>query len=335
MRLNTGKRSYKVYIPLVAVVLIVLSGVWYWYVQYTKYINTDDAHIDADYVAISSKILGRITHLYADEGDSISKGKLIAELDSSDLLAQKNQFIAMKGQAIANQYQADAKYKYDLENIKVLEIGVARAQDDFDRAKSQFSSDVITKEQFEHIKKTLETAQAQYNSAKVQLNVSKSQVNSASAAVDYADSQIGVISTQLKNTKLYAPMNGIVAKRWLLTGDIVQPGQSLFTIINNQKLWVVVYLEETKLSKIYIGQKVIFTIDALPDEVYTGKVFSLGSSTASLFSLIPPNNASGNFTKVTQRVPIKVSIDGTEKHGNADKNKILTGMSAVVKIVKD
>jgi membrane fusion protein (multidrug efflux system) len=335
MKLNTDKRSFKVYIPLIAVVLIVFSGVWYWYDQYKKFITTDDAHVDADYVAISSKMLGRIAHLYSDEGDSISKGKLIAELDSSDLLAQKYQFIAMKGQAVANQLQANAKYKYDIENIKVLEINVAKTQDDFDRAKNQFSSDVITKEQYEHIKKTYETAQAQLNSAKVQLNVSKSQVNSASAAVDYAESQIGVIVTQLRNTKLYAPMNGLVAKRWLLTGDIVQPGQSLFTIINNQKLWVVVFLEETKLSEIHIGQKVLFTIDALPDEKFSGKVFSIGSNTASLFSLIPPNNASGNFTKVTQRVPIKVTIDGTEKNRNIEKNKILTGMSVVAKIVKD
>ena len=203
MRLNTDKRSFKVYIPLVAVILIVLGTGWYWYVQYTKFIKTDDAHVDADYVAISSKILGRISHLYGDEGDTIAKGMLIAELDSSDLLAQKNQFIALKGQAIANQYQADAKYKYDLENIKVLEIGLEKAKDDYDRAKNQFSSDVITKEQFEHIKKAYETAQAQLNSANVQLNVSKSQVNSASASVDYADSQIGVISTQLKNTKTF------------------------------------------------------------------------------------------------------------------------------------
>lgn len=335
MKLNTNKRNFKVYIPLIAVVLIVLSGVWYWYDQYTKYITTDDAHIDADYVAISSKILGRIVHLYGDEGDSISQGMLIAELDSSDLLAQKNQFTAMKGQAIANQSQADAKYKYDVENIKVLEINVTKTQDDFDRAKNQFSSDVITKEQFEHIKKTYETAQAQLNSAKVQLNVSKSLVNSASATVDYAESQIGVIVTQLKNTKLFAPMSGIVAKRWLLAGDIVQSGQSLYTIINNKKLWVVVYLEETKLSKIHLGQKVLFTIDALPGIEFNGKVFEISSSTAALFSLIPPNNASGNFTKVTQRVPIKISIDGTDNSVTVEKSRILTGMSVVVKIVKD
>ena len=119
-----------------------------------------------------------------------------------------------------------------------------------------------------------------------------------------------VIETQLKNAKLYSPISGIVAKRWLLPGDIVQPGQSVFTVTNNDKLWVAVYLEETKVAGVYVGQPSNFSIDAFPGVEFTGKVYSIGSNTASQFSLIPPNNASGNFTKVTQRVPLKISIDG-------------------------
>jgi len=335
MKIMSNKKSIKVYIPLFVVVLIVLSGVWYWYNQYTKYISTDDAHIDADYVAISSKILGRIAHLYADEGDSVNKGMLLAELDSSDLVAQRNQFVSLKGQAVANLNQSEAKYKYDAENIKVLEVNESKARGDYERGINQINNDVITKEQFEHLLKAYESAQAQLNAAKTQLNVSKAQVQSASTSIDYAKSQIEVINTQLKNTKLYAPMNGIVAKRWLLTGDILQPSQSIYTVIGNQKLWVIIYLEETKLSKVFIGQNVKFTIDAFSGVVFKGKVFSIGSNTASLFSLIPPNNASGNFTKVTQRVPIKVSIDGTENGNDIKKYKILSGMSAVVKIIKE
>lgn len=334
MKLRTDRRSIKVYIPLVIVILFVLCGVWYWYDQYTKYITTDDAHVDADYVAISSKILGRIAHLYVIEGDSVNHGKLLAELDSSDLVAQRNQFIALKGQAISNLNQTEAKYKFDFENIKVLEINEQKAKDDFERAKNQVSSDVITKEQFEHIQKAYESAQAQMNAAKTQLSVSKAQIQSAQSTIDYNSSQIDVVNTQLRNTKLYSPMNGIVAKRWLLTGDVVQPGQSLFTIIGNKKQWIAVYLEETKISQIHVGQSVQFTLDAFPDEVFKGKITEISSNTASLFSLIPPNNASGNFTKVTQRVAVKVSIDSAEK-ANLQNYNILSGMSAVVKIIKD
>jgi len=126
----------------------------------------------------------------------------------------------------------------------------------------------------------------------------------------------------------------LVAKRWLLSGDIAQPSQSIYTINNNSKFWLLVYLEETKVEKLKIGQKAVFSLDMYPDVVFTGKIFTLGSTTASQFSLIPASNASGNFTKVTQRVPLKISIDGTENGTKLTDYKLLTGMSAVVKIIK-
>jgi membrane fusion protein (multidrug efflux system) len=126
----------------------------------------------------------------------------------------------------------------------------------------------------------------------------------------------------------------VAARRWLLAGDIVNPGQSIYTINNNQKFWVTIYLEETKVEKLHIGQATKFTLDTYPDVVFTGKIFFIGSTTASQFSLIPASNASGNFTKVTQRVQIKISIDGTEKGEKLSTFRLMTGMSAVVKIVK-
>ena len=120
-----------------------------------------------------------------------------------------------------------------------------------------------------------------------------------------------------------------------MPGDVVQPGQSVYTVTNNDKLWVAVYLEETKIAGVHTGQQTNFTIDAFPGVDFTGKVYSIGSNTASQFSLIPPNNASGNFTKVTQRVPLKVSIDGVLEGGDLSNYNVLAGMSAVVKIIKD
>ncbi len=329
---NTGIKRY---IPLFVVVAIVLIIGFLWYREYSKYVYTDDAHVDSDNVSVSSKILGRIVHLYADEADSVKKGMLLAELDSADLLSQKKQAIAMLDQASASQVMAEARYQSDQENIKVSNVDYEKSQDDFKRAKDQFAGEVIPKEQFDHIQKSYESAKAKLDASKTQLTVSKAQINSAIASIENAKAQIGVITTQINNTRLYAPFSGIVAKRWLLPGDITQPGQSIFTLTNDKKLWIAVFLEETKLAKVHINQKVKFTIDAFSGVTFEGKVFSIGSNTASQFSLIPPNNASGNFTKITQRVPLKISIEGTENHKILADYKILAGMSAVIKIIKD
>lgn len=328
------QKNVKVYIPLALVLLMVLVGSIIWYRNYSKYITTDDAHVESDNVSISPKIMGRIKTVYVQEGDSVKTGKLLAELDSTDLYVQEIQAIAAKSQTEAARVQAEAKYAFDEQNIKVVAVSVNRAQEDFERAKNQFAGDVITKEQFDHAKKTLETAQAQYEAAKSQLTVSKSQITSSIKAVETANAQIQVIKNQINNTKLYAPIDGIIAKRWLMPGDIVQPGQSVYTVNNNQKYWIIVYLEETKVGALHIGQEAEFELDAFDGVTFKGKIFSIGSSTASQFSLIPANNASGNFTKVTQRIPLKISIDETENGGALSQYRLLSGMSSVVKIIK-
>ncbi|HET7733751.1 MAG TPA: HlyD family secretion protein [Paludibacter sp.] len=330
----TKKKDLKIYIPLIAVIIIVIVSGIYWYIDYSSYIKTDDALVTSDVVTVSPKIMGRISKVYVEEGDSVKEGQLLAELDSTDLLAQKQQIVSMKAQTVAGKAQAEAKYQYDVKNIEVLKINVDKAKEDFDRSKTQFAGGVTTKEQYDHLKKALETAQAQLDAAKSQIQVSKTQINSAQTTVASSQAQIEVINTQLKNTRLYAPVSGVAARRWLLAGDIVNPGQSIYTINNNQKFWVTIYLEETKVEKLHIGQAAKFTLDTYPDVVFTGKIFFLGSTTASQFSLIPASNASGNFTKVTQRVQIKISIDGTEKGEKLSAFRLMTGMSAVVKIVK-
>jgi membrane fusion protein (multidrug efflux system) len=332
--MSKGKKDWKVYLPLAVVIVAIAAGGVYWYVDYSKYVKTDDAYVASDNTSVSSKLMGRISHLYAEEGDSVNQGQLLAELDSIDLLAQKKQIVAGKLQTVANKLQAQAKYEYDVKNIQVLKIGFEKAKEDFDRTKLQYKGDVVTKEQYDHSKKALETAQAQYDASKAQLDVSQSQIKTAEASIANADAQIEVVSTQLSNTRLYAPTGGVVAKRWLLPGDIAQPGQSIYTVNNNHKFWVMVYLEETKMEGLHQGQHAIFTLDTYPEVTFEGKIFTIGSTTASQFSLIPPNNASGNFTKVTQRVPVKISIDGTTKGQKASSFNLLTGMSAVVKIEK-
>lgn len=328
-------KGIKKYIPLIVVIAIVLGGSWYWYVEYTKYISTDDAHIDSDNYAVSSKILDRINHIYFEEGDSVKRGELLVELDSTELHAQKMQSEANLEQSKAQQVQAEAKLSYDEESIKVLQVGLAKAEEDYTRAKEQYKGDVITKEQYDHTQKAWESAKAQLNAAKKQLTVSSALIKSANAAIETTKAQIKVISTQLNNTRLYAPIDGIVAKKWLLDGDVTQPGQTVLTVTNPQKLWVEVYLEETKMGGLHLNQKAKLKMDAYPDVTFMGHITQLSSNTASQFSLIPPNNASGNFTKVTQRVPLKISIDNTENNSPLSKYNLLSGMSVVVKVIRD
>jgi membrane fusion protein, multidrug efflux system len=328
------KTNWKIYIPLTLVVALVIGGCIYWYIDYSHYIKTDDAYVTSDVVTVSPKIMGRISKVYAEEGDSVKQGQLLAELDSTDLLAQKRQIVSSKLQTQAGKLQAVAKYEYDIRNLDVLKINLERAKEDFERARTQYSGGVITKEQYDHLKKAQETADAQYAAAQAQIQVSKTQISSAETAIATSQTQIEVINTQLKNCRMVAPINGVVAKRWLLAGDIANPAQSIYTINNNARFWVMVFLEETKMERLHVGEKAIFTLDTYPGVTFSGKIFLVGSTTASQFSLIPASNASGNFTKVTQRVPIKISIDRVESGENLKSFRLMTGMSAVVKIVR-
>lgn len=327
-------RKLRAYILLGLVIIAVFGVGWYYYWQYTKYYSTDDAYLDSDRVSVSSKILGRIIWIQSQEGDTVHAGQLLVEIDSSDLVAQRIQAVAMRDQAMASVTQATAKYELDQKNIRVQEINVEKAKEDLDRATVQYDGKVITKEQFDHTSKAYEAAAAQLDASRAQLAVGKSQIESASLTIKTATAQIGTIETSLRNTRIFSPAGGRVAKRWLLPGDVVQPGQSIYTITKDSLLWVTAYYEETKVGGIHDRQRAEYTIDAFPGVTFFGKVFNIGTNTAAQFSLIPPNNASGNFTKVTQRIPIKISIDRFDSKDSTVKQRLVSGMSVVVKIYK-
>jgi membrane fusion protein, multidrug efflux system len=291
-------RKKRILIPLF--IFIILGAVaWYWYVGHKGYVSTDDAFIDADKATISSKIPGRIINLKFAEGDTIKTGQVLAALDTSDLKAQEKQFIAAT---------INAK-----ESITLSKVNLEKAKDDFTRAQSQYRDNIITKEQYDHSAKALDAAQAEYN-----ISVTKPAMSQA---------QQEVVKAQLKNSTIYSPIDGVIARKWILEGDVVQPGQPIFTIFDMKNIWITAQFEETRLALVTMWAKVEISIDTYPDIKFSGKVIQIGSNTASQFSLIPPNNASGNFTKVTQRVPVKISID----KGNSNVN-LLPGMSVEVRV---
>jgi membrane fusion protein, multidrug efflux system len=328
---NKGKRI-RAYLALTLVVAALLIFGWQWYVRYTTFITTDDAYVDADKVTVSAKILGRIATIYAAEGDSVVKGQLLVELDSSDMVAQKLQALAAKNQASASANQAEAKYDFDQLSIKVQEVALEKAKEDLDRANLQYEGKILTKEQLDHARKTYETAQAQLNAAKAQVNVSKAMIESAQSTIKTAGAQVSTIETNLRNTRIYAPSSGRIAKRWALPGDIAQPGQPIFTITKDSALYITAFFEETKIAYLHIGKAVTFTIDAFPGITFNGEVTYIAANTASQFSLIPPNNAAGNFTKVTQRIPVRFSILNWDQKDKYPNLRLVAGMSTLLKI---
>ena len=327
-------RKIKAYGALSLVLIAVILIGWYYYRQYEKYYSTDDAYIDADRVAVSSKILGRIIQINVEEGDTAQSGQLLVHLDSSDLVSQRIQAMAVRDQAVAAVHQATAKFELDQKGIKVQEINVDKAKEDFDRATVQYDGKVISKEQFDHMNKAYQAAMAQLDASRAQLTVSQSQIESAELSIKTAAAQIASIETQLKNTRIFSPGSGRIAKRWLLPGDIVQPGQAILTLTKDSLFWITAFFEETKVGGIHDRQEAEFTVDAFPGIKFFGSVYDIGTNTAAQFSLIPPNNASGNFTKVTQRIPVKISIQRTNSKDPDIMKRLISGMSVIVKIYK-
>ena len=293
-------RRKRVAIPALTVLTVILMAAGYWYVRVRDYVSTDDSYIDADRASISSKIIGRVTGLAVGEGDTARQGQLLVQLDDTDLRAQLS--------------QARAGLELAQNNVTLSKVSLDRSRDDFRRITQLFKEGHSTQELYDHTQKADEAAQADYA-------ISQSKVTAAVA-------QVGVITAQLQNTVITAPFDGIVAKRWALPGEVVQPAQPILTIYDLRRVWVVANLEETKIHRVKVGDRVEVTVDAQPGRTFAGVVTQIGRYAASQFALIPVDNTSGNFTKVSQRIPVRISLDQEQTKGAL----LSPGVSADIRI---
>ncbi|HUI92857.1 MAG TPA: HlyD family secretion protein [Chitinivibrionales bacterium] len=289
----------RVIIPIFLLIIGVIAAVCAWYVVRFSSVATDDAFVDAYRATISSKILGRITALRHDEGDTVRQGDTLAVLDDTDLRAQLA--------------KAEASLRLITRSVEISSVNRDKAIDDFERIEKQYKNQIVSQEQYNHADNARKLAEAQ---------IDRDQAQVATAQADLA-----IVKTQLANTVITAPFSGVIARRWVLASDVVSPGQAIFSMFDDKHVWVTANYEETKLREIRPGMPVQISIDAFPGIVVKGKVESIGSSTASEFALIPPSNASGNFTKITQRVPIKIAVVQVPAGVS-----LLPGLSAFVRI---
>ncbi|MGO9412660.1 MAG: HlyD family secretion protein [Spirochaetia bacterium] len=291
---DEGRKSRKGPVLFGSVILIIIAGVGLvlggrWLVDTINYVSTDDAAIDGNHVNVSAKTLGRISKMLAEEGDKVASGQVLVLLDDTDLRAQE---------ALAS-----ASLAYAKRNVELSKINLDRAQSDSDRARTLLGSGAMTKEQAEHTTNALQAASAQYTIALAQ--------------VDTASAQVGVLEDQFLNTRISSPMAGVVAKKYMMQGDVVQPGQTIYTINDLDRVWVTANFEETKTGRIELGAPVEVTVDAFKGTL-TGKVALIGAG------IVAPPFSIGDFTKTTQRVPVRITLDNGQS--------FIPGLSAEVKV---
>ena len=333
---TSPKTSKKRILFLVIFLLGAIVGAILWWHNYNKYISSDDANLDSYRIAIAPMVTGQITRLYVQEGDSVRLGQPLFDLEKEGVVARRQEAEAQYRQMVAQLEVGRTALNEAHNNFKIAQLAEDLSKSNYERGRIQFEGGAIPQENYQTLEENYKSSRLQREIAENRIRSAQAQIDATQMSADAALANVETMNTDLGYYQVTAPAAGIIAKRWCLPGDVVNAGQTVFTLNQGNQLWVTVYLEETKFSHIYLGQQTKFTLDAYGKLTFYGKIFYIGDNAASEFALVPPNNASGNYTKVTQRIPIKISIDSVDGDASQKQHmKLVSGMSATVKIEKD
>jgi len=346
---------------IIILLVLVLVGGTYGIIKYNHSQNheeTDDAQIEKNMNPIIPRVSGYVKKVYVKDNDYVKKGDTLFTIDERDYelkieeanaayVAAESSFESAKediGSALASVAVSNANVKSAGGNIETAKIRLGRATSDYVRYENLYKTHSITKQQYEQALAAKQEAESQVRILQEQEKASSYQRSAYEAKSRVSDKQTLVAAANIKRAKtlldvaklnltytvVTAAIDGQVSKIDIQPGQLVQAGQSLFYIINNNEAWVVANFKETQLNKMVIGQKVILKVDAYPDYEFKGTLTSFSPATGSRFSLLPPDNATGNFVKTIQRLPVKISLDPTN---DAGKVKLLRpGMNVDVDV---
>ncbi len=331
--MKLGNRSV-IFIVGLLVTILAAGGLWWW-IRSSRIVSTDDARVKGTIVAVSGKVNGRIEKVLVNEGDHVEAGQVIVSLE-------KEEFEAQTEQARANLAMAQAKLAATVAGNRPQEIAQTNAsvlqakanmeniRKNSERDEILYQKGAISAQQRDASQTAYDVAQAQYTSAMEQYSLSmegsrQEDIQMAQAQVQQAQAALKNAEIQLTDTTVKAPVSGVVALKSVEDGEVIVFGQQLFSITNPADVWIGANIEETYIGRVKIGQYVDFSIDAYPGKKFVGRVMESGPAAGSQFALLPEENNSANFTKVTQRLPIKIKPEGTEY-------ELKPGMSAVIDI---
>jgi len=274
--------------------------------------------------------------------DTVRAGQLLVELDDDELQSQLRQMQADYDAAEADIANAKAalnnavvSLKGNKGSIDLNEVKVKQAKEDFERNQNLFNDQAITKKQLNDSRYALEQTNQQFNNSQIDLNTAQtriailqSTIKKSTATLASKKATIDQQQLKISYTKIYAPQSGKLGKRNVTEGQLVQAGSPLFSIVNDSSYWIVANFKETQIKKFHEGMPVDIELDAYPDIKIGGNIESLSDATGAKFSLLPPDNASGNFVKVTQRVPIKIGFNNLNEY----RNILRAGLSADITV---
>ena len=336
----------KKYLPKIILVAVLGFGAYFGYTKYkyaTTHEDTDNAQVETYFVPVLPRMAGYVRNVNVKDYDLVKKYQVLAEIDTDEA-----QLVLEELQADLVQSQTDIENaKANINNLKVtinsananLKANYLRrekAKKDAERDANLLADNAITRKQGDDSKSNAEILAAQYEAGQEDILTSKSRMPILQAALHKAESVIALKKVKIEQQKLrltyskvYAPTSGRIGKKTIESGQFVQAGQPLMTIVQDNNFWVVANFKETQVGSLKIGDEVDMTLNAYPERIIKGKITSISEATGAKTSLLPADNASGNFVKVTQRVPVKIEIMDLAKN----KDMLRAGLSLDVSIV--
>jgi membrane fusion protein (multidrug efflux system) len=337
----TGKKKYLPKLILAIFLILAVIAVIYYFLVYRFYESTDNAYLKADVTWVSPRVAGEITRLDVKNNQAVKAGQVLMQLDDRDTQARYQQASAItqlkeaaldvQRQNIAGQQAMIAEAQAGLE---AANAEMSRLKKDYNRYQQLLSEGVTTRQR-------LETVQSQYLSAVAQVKRAQASVAAAQAQlagiqagreqlvadVNSAKANVNLIGVDASSAQVVAPVDGTIGDLAVRLGSRVSPQTRLLAIVPLEKTFVEANFKETQITQMHVGQQVTVELDAYPDHEFTGHIDSFSPASGAEFSLMPPENATGNFNKVVQRIPVKVVLN--RKVGDP---VLRPGLSATVKV---
>lgn len=324
-------------------VLIILSliAVAYYFLVYRYFQTTDNAYVKADVTWIVPRIAAEVATIEVKENQYVKKGDVLFTLDDRDYQARYDQAVAQVDTKQANlrvqkgnQYAAEAKILEAKAQLRATQAEVTRLSEEYQRYEELMNDGVITRQHFESI-------QAQYSSAKAQRDNAQSAVAAATAQVASVSAEKGRLSADVENAKaslalyeierhattIVSPVDGKVGALSVQLGSRVTPQSRLIAIVPDKTIYVEANYKETQIEKMHIGQLVKLQLDAYPNQEFQGKIESFSPASGAVFTMMPPDNATGNFNKVVQRIPVRIALED-----NPNNDVFRPGLSVVATV---